>query len=304
VKKHFNLTKRFPFLVPFFTNVFPKVLDFTAFPSAQANVNLLIEERNIYFKYSLDPVSAEKWNLDIINTIDSSLVSTVSLTRIGPANDGGYLIPRLFCQDFNWITIGLGFNFLFENELANANCKIFTFDHTIPWRPKKLNRNVTYLPKGWGSLNDSINNSNLITLDTMLEISKFNLSSGNFWGLKFDIEGNEWSCLDQISKLSNKPAVIACELHGLTWGSNRYHKVDVFNKLNDLLANYSICFANGNNYSPYFMTSKYGIYEIIEFTLIRNDLIESLFNSNSEKLKHNSVNNNKIVQMPLGLFES
>ena len=304
MKKHFNLTIYFPFLRNIFINLFPKILDFTAFPSSRANVNLLIEERNTYFRYSLEPELAEKWNLELVNILDKNTVSNVKLVRIGPDNDGGYFIPGVFCQDINWITIGLGFNFLFENELANKNCRVFTFDHTIPGRPKKLNPIVEYLPKGWGSLSESLNNSNLITLDNMLEMSDFNLGPNDSWGLKFDIEGNEWSCLDQISKLPNKPSVIACELHGLTWGSKRYYEADTNSKLSDLLLNYSICFANGNNYSPYFMTSKYGIYEIIELTLIRKDLIQSLMNPNSENLEYISSNNSHIVQMPLGLFKS
>jgi hypothetical protein len=304
MKKHFNLTKYFPFLRNIFINLFPKILDFTAFPSSRANVNLLIEERNTYFRYSLEPELAEKWNLELVNILNKNTVSNVKLIRIGPVNDGGYFIPDMFCQDMNWITIGLGFNFLFENELANKNCKVFTFDHTIPGRPKNLNPSVEYLSKGWGSSSESLNNYNLITLDSMLEISEFNLGSNNFWGLKFDIEGNEWSCLDQISKLSNKPTVIACELHGLSWGSKRYYETNINTKLSNLLLDYSICFANGNNYSPYFMTSKYGIYEIIELTLIRKDLIQSLINPNSENLKYISSNNGHIVQMPLGLFKS
>ena len=302
MNKHFYLTKYFPFLRKVFINLFPKILDFTAFPSSSANINLLIEERNTYFKYSLDPKSAEAWNLELVNLLKENTVKGVKLVRIGPVNDGGYFLPDEFYRDTNWITIGLGFNFLFENELIKTNCQVFTFDHTIPGRPSKLNPRVTYLPKGWGSLSESNSDHNLITLGEMLKISNFNLNSKDFWGLKFDIEGNEWVCLDQVSKLQNKPAVIACELHGLTWGSTRYSQSDVLSELHNLLLSYSICFANGNNYSPYFMTSSYGIYEIIELTLIRKDLVQLLIDPMSENLEYISLNNSHITQMPIGFL--
>jgi len=303
VIKHFYLTKYFPFLRKIFTNLFPKILDFTDFPSSRAKINLLVEERNTYFKYSLDPQSAEAWNLELVNLLKQNTVKGVKLVRIGPVHDGGYFIPGMFCRDTNWITIGLGFNFLFENELIKTNCRVFTFDHTIPGRQNKLNPTVKYFPKGWGSFSESNNDNNLITLGEMLEISSFDLNSNDYWSLKFDIEGNEWICLDQISKLQNKPSVIACELHGLTWGSTRYSQNDVLSKLRNLLLSYSICFANGNNYSPYFMTSRYGIYEVIELTLIRKDLVKPLIDPMSENLEYISLNNSHITQMPLGFLK-
>jgi len=302
MKKHFSLTKHFPFVNKIFISLFPKILDFTSYPAVRANISLLMEERNTYFRYSKNPIAAEEWNRKLLDILSSNFTPNVALERIGPINDGGYFIPKDFCQETNWITIGLGYNFVFENELANHNCKVITFDHTIPGRPKALNKNVTYSQKGWGSVKESLINYNLITLDTMVTVANFEAGSNNFWGLKFDIEGNEWACLDQVEKTPNKPAVIVCELHGLTWGSSKFHIADIFVGLTSLLSNYSVCFVNGNNYSPYFRTREYGIYEIIELTLIRNDLVSSQISLNYDNPEYVSINNNKIVQMPFGYF--
>ena len=304
MSKNFNLVIHFPFLRKLFNNLFPKILDFTSYPFVRGNLMLLMEERNTYFRYAIDSKSADKYNLGVIDTLFKNSVSSINLKRLGASGDGGYLVPNHFSENSNWITIGLGYNFKFENELAKNGCSVWTFDHTVARRPRGLDKRILYFDRGWGSTIDVEINQKLITLDAILNLSGVSSDNDNLWCLKFDIEGNEWGCITQIGNLINKPAIIACEIHGLTWGSSKYHKADIIKLLNDLLKNYIVCFLHGNNYAPYFRSKDYGIYDIVELTLIRKDLVKKSKNTpRFPTLKSEVKNNVASEQMPFGRFK-
>ena len=304
MSKKFHLLRSFPFLRKIFLRIFPKILDFTNFSVVQGNVALLIEERNVYFRNSLNQTKSNSFHLELIDLLDNNYLSDISLVRIGPDSDGGYFIPEVYAQNNNWVCIGLGYNFEFENMLSAKNCFIYCFDHTIEGRPRLLDKSIKYFPQGWGSLTESEENNQLLTLDGMFHTIKEKFNNNNNWCLKFDIEGNEWKCVDQISNLEYKPDVIVCEIHGLLWGSEKYQAPNKINKLEKLLEDYVICFQQGNNYSPYFKNSDYGIYNIVELTLIRRNIIESFASSKKNSLNNVTKNNKMIEQMPFGRFNN
>ena len=303
MSKKFHLLRVFPFLRKIFLRFFPKILDFTNFSVVQGNVALLIEERNVYFRNSLNQTESDSFHLELIDLLDDNYLSGISLVRIGPDSDGGYFIPEVYAQNNKWVCIGLGYNIEFENILSKKNCFIYCFDHTIEGRPRLLEKSIKYFAQGWGSLTESEENNKLLTLKGMFHTinEKFD---HNTWCLKFDIEGNEWKCIDQISNLEYKPDVIVCEIHGLLWGDEKYQAPNMINKLKTLLEDYVICSLHGNNYSPYFKSADYGIYNIIELTLIRRNIIESIASSKKKSLNNVTKNNKMIVQMPFGRFNN
>ena len=296
VRRNYLLTQKFPFLVRIFRSITPKLLDFTDFPKYKSSVNLLLRERDFKLKYVSKSFEIDQWNLAILDLLSDKSIPSIKVERIGSFNDGGYFVPVEYCNSTNWITIGLGSNIDFENELASRKCNVISFDHTTPGRPRNLNSGVVYMPLGWGSTNKK-QKSTLISLTTMLTLAKDMDSFSDHWNLKFDIEGNEWKCLDQITKLKNKPAIIVCELHFLIWNEIQDDK---FNLLSELLSFYKICFIKGNNYSQYFFTPEYGIYDIIEITLIRNDLVGTLSYSDEHLGSNQQKNNRLVIQMPIG----
>lgn len=303
MSKKIHLLRLFPFLRTIFLRIFPKILDFTNFSVVQGNVALLIEERNVYFRNSLNQTESDIFHLELIDLLENNYLSDISLVRIGPDSDGGYFIPEVYVQNNNWVCIGLGYNFEFENVLAKKKCFIYCFDHTIEGRPRLLDKSIKYFPQGWGSLTESEENNKLLTLDGMFH--KINEKfDNNTWCLKFDIEGNEWKCIDQICNLDYKPDVIVCEIHGLLWGSEKYQTPNIINKLKILLEDYVICYLNGNNYSPYFKNANYGIYNIIELTLIRRNIIKSIASSKKNTSNNVTKNNKMIEQMPFGRFRN
>jgi len=300
MKRKIRLLRVLPFLAKLFEWFVPKLLNFTDFPQVEGNTRLLIEERNAYFRSALNPVLSDKWNLSIVKLIKSKYISDIKLVRIGSENDGGYFVPESFLINQIWVSIGLGHNVEFENDLASRNCEVTCFDHTIDGRPKQLNKNVNYIDKGWGSKNEVSSKSSLISLNRMVSLASNNTLNFNAdWCLKFDIEGNEWKCLDQLAQIRNKPAVIVCELHGLLWGSPLSKSSKVKELLQFLLKDYFICYFNGNNYSPYLNTNKYALYDIAEFTLIQKKFTSRKITTVHKARKIESKNNILIEQMPI-----
>lgn len=294
--KNYLLTRKFPFLARIFKSIVPKLLDFTDFPKYKSTVNLLLKERDFQLKYVSNSFAIDQWNLAVLDLLSNRSVPNIKVERIGSNNDGGYFVPVKYCKSKNWITIGLGSNVDFENDLASRKCNVISFDHTTLGRPRNLNAGVNYRPFGWGSTDDTKAPA-LISIGSMLTMAKSTDGFLGEWNLKFDIEGNEWKCLEQITELENKPAIIVCELHFIIWNGIQSDKID---KLGKLLSFYQICFSKGNNYSQYFITSEYGIYDIIEITLIRNDLVESLSTSKEQMSNNEGKNNELVIQMPIG----
>ena len=159
---------------------------------------------------------------------------------------------------------------------------------------------MNYIDKGWGSKNECNSESSLISLNRMVKLASNNTLNFNAdWCLKFDIEGNEWKCLDQLEQIKNKPSVIVCELHGLLWGSPISKSFKVKELLQLLLNDYFICYFNGNNYSPYLNTKKYALYDIAEFTLIHKKFISRKITTVQKARTIVSRNNFLVEQMPI-----
>lgn len=300
MRRKIRLLRTFPTLAKLFEWSVSRLLNFTDFPQVRGNIRLLIEERNAYLRNALNPVLSNNWNLSIVNLIKSKYISDIKLVRVGSKNDGGYFVPESFLSNQVWVSIGLGYNIEFENELDYRNNKVLCFDHTIDGRPKKLNKSINFINKGWGSKNAVNSKSHLISLSRMVNLafSKF-LNFNTTWCLKFDIEGNEWECFDQLIQIKNKPVVIVCELHGLLWESPLSKFNNVKESLELLLKDYVICYFNGNNFSPYLNTKNYALYDVVEFTLIQKKFISRKFTTKRADKKFESKNNNSIIQMPI-----
>lgn len=304
MRKKFHLLRTFPFLKAVFSKLFPKILDFTNFPVIQGNVTLLIQERNAYLRNSLNQSESNSYHLKLIDLLETNFLNNINLVRIGPDSDGGYFIPEAYTRNSKWVSVGLGYNFGFENMLAEKNCAVYCFDHTIEGRPKLLDKSVTYFPKGWGSHKEREESNKLLTLGDMVYLSEDKSNKTNIWCLKFDIEGNEWQSIDQINDLPLKPDVIVCEIHGLLWDNTKNQTLDIINKLKKLLEDYVICLLHGNNYSAYFKNIEYGIYDIVELTLIRRGITASIASSKVNNLNNLTKNNKMIEQMPFGRFNN
>jgi hypothetical protein len=260
---------------------------------------MLIEERNMNLLHLKYPDQMNNWNLKIIDLFEANIVDNIDLGRVGSKNDGGYFLPTSFLSSRNWITIGLGSNIEFENDLCSRDSKVVSFDHTILGRPRQLNPKVRYFKLGWGTENKR---NKLVNLESMLKIAEFTPIDSVSWCLKFDIEGNEWELMHQIHELVNKPALIICELHNLIYRNSGKLVENMHETLIELFKEYIACSIHGNNYSIYVRDKDYGIYDIAEVTLVRRDLVETCQVRSTQFRVDDYRNIEQIIQMPIGRF--
>jgi hypothetical protein len=152
----------------------------------------------------------------------------------------------------------LGFNCDFENDLARNNNKVTTFDHTVPKRLRNLERSVSWEKIGWGEEGIS---EDLKNISTLVKIAGY---EDKDWCLKFDIEGNEWPVINQITSLSKMPKLILSELHDLLWFNNTIKQNLMKSSLHELSKYYDVFYHHGNNFSAYHSLGEVALYDCIE----------------------------------------
>jgi hypothetical protein len=270
LRKSFGLVKFFPVTARFFRFVMPRMLDFSSYPLYKGKIARLERERQVQIESLNNQVGMQKFHKNILSQLIPPFPFFAELRRVGADRDGGYFIPLIEEAKEPWITIGLGFNCHFENEIAALGSKVDTFDHTIPWSPKSLSKLVKWNKIGWGNEEQE----NVKTISQIRRVAGHVLSDG--WNLKFDIENAEWSLIVQLFEDLNNdslPNIITCELHELLWKPGCDYKVSV---LENLRIHYTPIHLHGNNFSALYAEVDYLIYDALEVTFIRNDLFGRL----------------------------
>jgi len=181
----------------------------------------LYTEWNNYNKSELN-----KFNYTILNTytIQNSLV------RVGPREDGGYVIADGFDYDL-FISCGIANDIRFEDDFLDIHkIKCVAFDGTIQSFPSHRN-NIEWVPKNIGYSNTE-KTTNL----------KEYIQNNKKIFLKMDIEGSEFNWLDSMSEVElNNFSQIVIEVH---WPFDIY-RMNMLKKLN---ATHYIIHIHGNNY--------------------------------------------------------
>jgi len=181
--------------------------------------------------------------------------------RLGINNDGGYVIGDLDGGYDCYISAGVSNEESFSRDFIkkyNMNkTNSYAFDGTINDYPYEYTRDITYVKKNIGSINDN-NNVNLSYL-----IGNYN----NIF-LKMDIEGGEYPWLSSLSENQlNKFKQIVIEVHGITddsYGSMIHDKIICLNKLKNT---HYIIHAHGNNFG--YVTN--GIPYVVELTYVNKN---------------------------------
>ena len=238
----------------------------------------------------------------MIKTKKLKPIETSDLTRIGRANDGGYVIPKkVFSMCDGLLSYGINKDWSFEKDFwkKNPNAIIHCYDHSVSFlklifftikslilsivrlilldrkRFKKEFLGIFVIPdyflffqKNRVYFKNRIwfnNDKNSKTIkDTLREIH----SSGakNIF-LKMDIETAEYKVLEDIFKTQKSIFGMAIE----------FHKIDEFSKefnllIDKILKKFYIVHAHGNNYGKLF--GKNNFPSILELTFISKDHIK------------------------------
>lgn len=270
MRKSFGLVKYFPAMARVFRFAMPRLLDFSSYPLYRGKIARLERERQIQIESISNQGKLQEFHKNILSQLIPPFPFFSELRRVGADRDGGYFIPLIEEAKEPWITIGLGFNCHFENEIAALGSKVDTFDHTIPWSPRSLSKLVKWNKIGWGNEEQE----NVKTISQIRRIAGHVLSDG--WNLKFDIENAEWPLIVQLFEgygTASLPNIVTCELHELLWKPGCDYKVSALEKLR---VHYTPIHLHGNNFSALYAEVDYLIYDALEVTFIRNDLFGKL----------------------------
>lgn len=188
--------------------------------------------------------------------------------RLGVCRDGGYVLGELYGNNKPvydcYISCGVGDEESFSKEFIEkydmTEVNSFAYDGSISKYPDNYTKNISFVQKNIGPVNDE-NNTNLFQLIQRYE-DIF---------LKMDIEGGEYPWILAIDEASlKKIKQIVIEFHGITnngYGCNKQGKYKCLDKLSNT---HFLIHAHGNNYGEVLD----GIPDVIELTYINKKCYE------------------------------
>lgn len=164
----------------------------------------------------------------LLNLIRPWQMISDSKLRIGSDGDGGYVMPASSRRSNTVLSIGIGNEVSFDDELAALGARVIQFDHTIEASPSR-HPNVEFHRKGWGAHDGG----GFVSLRSMVDLIDWTAARHPI--LKFDTEGAEWSCLGEAaSEDLARFEVLTGEFHDFQHLTDRgYHDrvSSVFEKL-------------------------------------------------------------------------
>lgn len=257
--------------------------------------NILLKTRIYLSIISVDHYKNISEFLDKIRPIKSS----TPLIRIGSENDGGYLVPDDFKNIKHCFSPGISDNISFESTLSKIyNIDCFLCDYSIAAPPFKVNRHF-FIKKFLG--NES--NSKTITLENWIEQ---NVSNPQNMILQMDIEGCEYDVLMDVKESTLEQfRIIVIEFHHFSQilSPLGFKLINfVFDKI---LKSHSIVHIHPNNVGNNTIYKDVEIPEILEFTFLKNDRIETR-NYNTDfphELDRDNSLNHKTKVLPKCFYE-
>ena len=224
-------------------------------------INLFINYLNLHIDSSINKKS-------IINLIELMKVRDLgfNLIRVGPNNDGGYLIPDILNEIEDCFSPGIGNIYEFEKELRTKNISLFLADNTVDKENIKIDK-FDFIKKNLSSKNDK----NEITLEKWIkDKSKYNNSN---LLLQMDIEGSEYEVINSTStECLELFKVMIIEFHFLEKLYNRL-SYNIFSScIKKILKSFEIAHIHPNNCQGTFNICGEKLPTAIEITFIRKDL--------------------------------
>jgi len=211
-------------------------------------------------------------------------INKSNLIRIGPEKDGGYIVDkRILNKSKVVITLGLNDDWDFEKDYLDksSNSRIIAYDHTVNekfWKKRFKNDLISFLLFKKIKFNQIMDvfkyfsylaffrgkNEHLIkkVVPKKKKINQVTVNEAlkDFQNtlLKIDIEGDEYSVLDQVNKNSKKINLLIIEFHDV---NKNIKKIKKFLKKSNL----KIIHIHANNYGG---IDKNGLPKVLEISLL------------------------------------
>jgi hypothetical protein len=190
----------------------------------------------------------------------------IELIRIGPENDGGYLVPNDLDGIRYAFSPGVSDESGFEAELANRGMQVFLADYSVD-APAVAHPRFVFDKRFVGCLTDE----RYITLDDW-HAAKLASEPGAELLLQMDIEGAEYETLLAASPgLLAKFRIMIVELHWLPQLWNEPFFAVASRMFDKLRKTHSVVHIHPNNCCGSVKSAGLEIPRIAEFTFLRND---------------------------------
>lgn len=195
------------------------------------------------------------------------VLTEAPLIRVGPAGDGGYLIPDSLTGIRACFSPGVSTECGFELQCARMGMDVFMADGSVE-APPLAHERFRFTKKHIGLIDDA----HTMTLDTW--ISQAGVDERDELLLQMDIEGFEYPAIASLSPERLKQfRFIVVEFHRLylLWSSPYFELMEgVFRKL---LGTHLCTHIHPNNVAPFFCHAGLTVPSVMEFTFMRQDAL-------------------------------
>jgi len=216
------------------------------------------------------------------------------LIRFGRKFDGGYVVCSDAIKEIdNLITLGVGDDISFEIDLEKNNSlkKVHMYDYTVNHFLfikiifKYLRRLITFRTKINNFTYSIMNYFNFIRFNNKKNVflykqkvvdevnDKIDINLNDIFGriksdknlLKLDIEGDEYSIINQINQNSSNIKMLIIEFHFIGSKQNLF-----INSVKKLLDNFDIIHIHANNY--FNLKKNDTFFEVLEITFVNKEI--------------------------------
>ncbi len=191
-----------------------------------------------------------------------------NLVRVGPAGDGGYLVPDDLAGITACFSPGVDRITGFESDLAERGIVSFMVDGSIEKLPQE-NALFHFQPKYLGA----VNSANTIRFEDWVE--ECAPGGGDDLLLQMDIEGAEYTVIaDTPDAVFVRFRMMVIEFHGLVSLFSEEGFAQLKPLFDVLLQNFDVVHIHPNNAARIYSHNGVDIPDIAEFTFLRKDRVQ------------------------------
>lgn len=185
------------------------------------------------------------------------------LIRIGPAGDGGYLVPDDLEGISACVSPGVSVEVGFDKEMADRGIDVYMADASVNG-PPHMNDHFHFVKKFLDVFDDETH----VRLDTFTET----ISSENDLILQMDIEGAEWRVLlDTSPKTLGRFRIMVIEFHDMKEMFGRFSYELIEATFAKILQTHSVVHIHPNNVVTSTHFAGLTVPSLMELTFYRND---------------------------------
>jgi hypothetical protein len=214
-------------------------------------------------------VIARKYNgriLDLIHQL-RPVYAGRELIRVGPAGDGGYLLPDDLSGIQACFSPGVHTQIAFDRDIANRGIRVHLADASVS-EPPGMPENMTFIPKFVGG----VTNEQTVTMQDWLR--QVQEEGEHDLMLQMDIEGSEYEVLASMPlEILRRFRILAIEFHMLDqlWNPGFLYLVKpLFQRL---LLSHVCVHLHPNNWCGVFNRAGVTVPRVMEFSFLRRDRI-------------------------------